>query len=425
MWRHARPAARRLRTSDGRRAASTEKQKVIFSGIQPTGTPHLGNYAGAIRQWVHLQSEPADGCKLIYSVVDLHAITVPQQAKQLRQWKRETLAALLATGISPERSTLFYQSSVRYVLDLAIQATLLVHACPTTKRKTIESPRHTNTSPLDFTHLSPGRSKLHAYNSNAGSSSLRTHVDPELHSFYGLLIPYDAVEATRSLQSKLSLSSDATILDEGAKASLKLGLFSYPVLQAADILVHRPFSATHVPVGDDQRQHLEFARECVTNFNHNFGPHLVPQRPSHLPPGGQKMSKSATDPRSRILITDTPEEIHQKIMSARTDSSNHVSYDPINRPGVSNLMEILSMFDAQGRTPSQLAKTLSQASLKDLKQTVSAVVVQGLDGIRERYFHFLSADEGKYLDAVEAQGANKARLSAEETMAVVREATGL
>ncbi|GKT88019.1 tryptophanyl-tRNA synthetase [Colletotrichum tofieldiae] len=368
MWRHARPAARRLRTSDGRRAASTEKRKVIFSGIQPTGTPHLGNYAGAIRQWVHLQSEPADGCKLIYSVVDLHAITVPQQAKQLRQWKRETLAALLATGISPERSTLFYQSSV------------------------------------------PAHSELMWILSCTASMGYLSRMT--------------------QWKSKLSLSSDATILDEGAKASLKLGLFSYPVLQAADILVHR---ATHVPVGDDQRQHLEFARECVTNFNHNFGPHLVPpetitstaRRVMSLQQPNQKMSKSATDPRSRILITDTPEEIHQKIMSARTDSSNHVSYDPINRPGVSNLMEILSMFDAQGRTPSQLAKTLSQASLKDLKQTVSAVVVQGLDGIRERYFHFLSADEGKYLDAVEAQGAKKARLSAEETMAVVREATGL
>ncbi|KZL65124.1 tryptophanyl-tRNA synthetase [Colletotrichum tofieldiae] len=378
MWRHARPAARRLRTSDGRRAASTEKRKVIFSGIQPTGTPHLGNYAGAIRQWVHLQSEPADGCKLIYSVVDLHAITVPQQAKQLRQWKRETLAALLATGISPERSTLFYQSSV------------------------------------------PAHSELMWILSCTASMGYLSRMTQ-----WKLLS-----KATRSLQSKLSLSSDATILDEGAKASLKLGLFSYPVLQAADILVHR---ATHVPVGDDQRQHLEFARECVTNFNHNFGPHLVPpetitstaRRVMSLQQPNQKMSKSATDPRSRILITDTPEEIHQKIMSARTDSSNHVSYDPINRPGVSNLMEILSMFDAQGRTPSQLAKTLSQASLKDLKQTVSAVVVQGLDGIRERYFHFLSADEGKYLDAVEAQGAKKARLSAEETMAVVREATGL
>ncbi|OHW96366.1 tryptophanyl-tRNA synthetase [Colletotrichum incanum] len=368
MWRHARPAARRLRTSDGRRAASTEKQKIIFSGIQPTGTPHLGNYAGAIRQWVHLQSEPADRCKLIYSVVDLHAITVPQQAKQLRQWKRETLAALLATGISPERSTLFYQSSV------------------------------------------PAHSELMWILSCTASMGYLSRMT--------------------QWKSKLSLSSDATILDEGAKASLKLGLFSYPVLQAADILVHR---ATHVPVGDDQRQHLEFARECVTNFNHNFGPHLVPpetitstaRRVMSLQQPNQKMSKSATDPRSRILITDTPEEIHQKIMSARTDSYNYVSYDPTNRPGVSNLMEILSMFDAQGRTPSQLAKSLSHASLKDLKQSVSAVVAQGLEGIRERYLHFLSADDGKYLDAVEAQGAKKARLSAEETMTVVREATGL
>ncbi|GKT43780.1 tuberculostearic acid methyltransferase UfaA1 [Colletotrichum spaethianum] len=231
-------------------------------------------------------------------------------------------------------------------------------------------------------------------------------------------------------KSKLSLSSDATILDEGAKASLKLGLFSYPVLQAADILVHR---ATHVPVGDDQKQHLEFARECVTNFNYNFGAHLVSpetitstaRRVMSLQQPNQKMSKSAADPRSRILITDTPEEIHKKIMSARTDSSNHVSYDPNNRPGVSNLVEILSIFDAQGRSPFHLAETFSQTSLKNFKQTVSAAVVQGLEGFRERYFHFLSADEGKYLDAVEAQGANKARLSAEETMAIVREATGL
>lgn len=114
MWRQARSGARQLVVGvrEFRRASSTSKQKVVFSGIQPTGTPHLGNYAGAIRQWVHLQSEPADQCKLIYSVVDLHAITGTQQAKQLRQWKRETLAALIAAGIDPERSTLFYQSSV-------------------------------------------------------------------------------------------------------------------------------------------------------------------------------------------------------------------------------------------------------------------------------------------------------------------------
>ncbi|KAK1484055.1 tryptophanyl-tRNA synthetase [Colletotrichum cuscutae] len=341
MWQRSRRAVHRLKVPAGRRDASSGNHQVIFSGIQPTGTPHLGNYAGAIRQWVQLQAKPSESCKLVYSVVDLHAITVPQNAKQLRQWKRETLAALLAAGIDPERSTLFYQSS-----------------------------------------------------------------------------------------SKLSLSNDATILDEGAKASLKLGLFSYPVLQAADILVHR---ATHVPVGDDQRQHLEFARECVTNFNHNFGPLLVSpetitsptRRVMSLQQPTQKMSKSARDPRSRILITDTPEEINVKIMSALTDSSNNVSYDPANRPGVSNLLEILSIFDVHARNPAQLADSFSHASLKDLKQAVSRAVVEGLGGIRERYMELLSVDEGRYLDAVEAKGASKARLNANETMALVREATGL
>lgn len=139
----------------------------------------------------------------------------------------------------------------------------------------------------------------------------------------------------------------------------------------------------------------------------------------------QKMSKSAVDPKSRILITDTPDDIHKKIMSSLTDSSNHVSYDPTNRPGVSNLLEILSIFDVQGRTPGELAERLSQASLKDLKQTVSGAVIQGLAGIRERYIDLLSADEGRYIDVVEDKGAKKARASAEETMAVVREATGL
>ncbi|KAK1640288.1 tryptophanyl-tRNA synthetase [Colletotrichum phormii] len=368
MWQHSRRAVHRLKVPAGRRDASTGNHQVIFSGIQPTGTPHLGNYAGAIRQWVQLQGKPAESCKLVYSVVDLHAITVPQKAGQLRQWKRETLAALLAAGINPERSTLFYQSSV------------------------------------------PAHSELMWILSCTASMGYLSRMT--------------------QWKSKLSLSTDATILDEGAKASLKLGLFSYPVLQAADILVHR---ATHVPVGDDQRQHLEFARECVTNFNHNFGPLLVSpetitsptRRVMSLQQPTQKMSKSAKDPRSRILITDTPEEIHAKVMSAFTDSSNNVSYDPTNRPGVSNLLEILSIFDAQARNPTQLAESLSHASLRDLKQAVSKAVIEGLGGIRERYMELLSVDEGRYLDAVEAKGASKARLNANETMVLVREATGL
>ncbi|KAL0931592.1 tryptophanyl-tRNA synthetase [Colletotrichum truncatum] len=380
MWRQARPVISWLRpgAANGRRAISTGEQNVVFSGIQPTGIPHLGNYAGAIRQWVQLQSEPVDRYKLIYSVVDLHAITLPQQAKQLRRWKRETLAALLAAGIDTERSTLFYQSSV------------------------------------------PAHSELMWILSCTASMGYLSRMTQWKRYSLMTLFP----------QSKLSLSSDATILDDGAKASLKLGLFSYPVLQAADILVHR---ATHVPVGDDQRQHLEFARECVTNFNHTFGPHLVSpetitpptRRVMSLQQPTQKMSKSAIDPKSRILITDAPGEIHKKIMSALTDSSNYVSYDAKNRPGVSNLLEILSLFDDQGRGPTQLAQSLSRASLKDLKQTVSNSVIQGLAGIRERYMDLISADEGRYLDFVEAQGAKRARQSAEKTMCIIREATGL
>lgn len=208
-----------------------------------------------------------------------------------------------------------------------------------------------------------------------------------------------------------------------------------------------------MPVGDDQRQHLEFARECVTNFNHAFGHHLVSPRTitcmtslcihyccsgSHslmflaptrrvmsLQQPSQKMSKSAVDPKSRILITDTPEDIQKKIMGAFTDSSNHVSYDPTNRPGVSNLLELLSIFDAQERSPTTLGYDLAQTTLKDLKQTVSGAIIQGLAGIRERYVDLMSADDGRYLDLVEAQGAEKARRSAEETMTIVREATGL
>lgn len=342
--------------------------RIIFSGIQPTGTPHLGNFAGAIRQWIKLQNEPSEPCKLFFSVVDLHAITVPQQAQQLRRSKRETMAALIAAGLDPQRSVLFNQSSVAAHSEL-----MWILSCT----------------------------------ASMGSLSRMTQ-----------------------WKSKLSLTADTSLQDDGVKAALKLGLFSYPVLQAADVLVHR---ATHVPVGDDQRQHLEFARECANVFNNAYGQHLVvPQtltsrarRVMSLQQPHKKMSKSSNDARSRISITDSPDEINQKLISALTDCDNSVSYDPVNRPGVSNLLEILSIFDESGREPAQLAESLSGHNLKQLKERVSESVVMGLNGIRERYIDLLSADEGKYLDFVEAEGARKARENAAETMAIVREATGL
>ncbi|KAJ6782898.1 hypothetical protein PWT90_04887 [Aphanocladium album] len=351
-----------------RRFLSTQslQPRVIFSGIQPTGVPHLGNYAGALRQWVQRQHEEPESTRLLYSIVDLHAITIPQKPEALRKAKREALASLLAIGIDPKRCTLFYQS------DVAAHAELMwILSCT----------------------------------ASVGYLSRMTQ-----------------------WKSKLSLTESSRFGDGAVANKLKLGLFSYPVLQAADILVHR---ATHVPVGHDQQQHLEFARECVTNFNHAYGPHLVypeiiispVRRVMSLTEPTSKMSKSHPQERSRILLTDNAETIHAKISSALTDSIPGISYDVETRPGISNLLDIFSIFNQEGKSAIQLATDFSGASPRDLKAAVSEAVIQGMDGIAQRYDRLL--EDPSYLDQVAAEGGKKARQSADETMHLVREAMGM
>ncbi|KAH7144662.1 hypothetical protein B0J13DRAFT_49150 [Dactylonectria estremocensis] len=347
--------------------AKAVQPRVIFSGIQPTGVPHLGNYIGALRQWVQLQHQEEPETKLVYSVVDLHAITMPQPPEQLRRHKREALAALLAIGIDPDRATLFHQSSV---------------------------PAHS-----------------------------------ELMWILSCTASVGYLSRMTQWKSKLSLSEGSTFENRTVGSRLKLGLFSYPVLQAADILIHR---ATHVPVGHDQRQHIEFARECATNFNYAYGPCLampnVLNPPVHrimsLSDPTSKMSKSHKLERSRILITDSAKVIASKVGSALTDSISGVSYDISNRPGISNLLDILTIFDTQGRGPEELADAYRDISPKQLKEMVADAVITGLDGIRDRYLELLAKGDA-YLDMIEAEGARKARANAEETMQSVRAAVGL
>lgn len=248
-------------------------------------------------------------------------------------------------------------------------------------------------------------------------------------------------------QSKLQLKDDASFADDKARASLKLGLFSYPVLMAADVLVHR---ATHVPVGEDQCQHLEFARECATSFNHVHGQKqlLVPpttllspaRRIMSLQQPTQKMSKSHADERSRILLTDDAKTIRKKIMGALTDSTNSVSYDPENRPAVSNLLELLALMEGDNNsaysaattsnasveaTAQSLATEMDGKILGVLKSRLADAAVQRLSGIRERFTDVLERDGGAYLDKVAEHGAKKARANTEETMDAVRTAIGL
>lgn len=231
-------------------------------------------------------------------------------------------------------------------------------------------------------------------------------------------------------KSKLDLPDSANPLAKSITQKLKLGLFSYPVLQAADILVHR---ATHVPVGHDQSQHLEFAREIALGFNHLHGDVLVApetllspaKRVMALNEPAQKMSKSHPSPKSRILLTDTREDIAGKIRTAVTDSQNSVSYDPTGRPGVSNLLDIVFHLDPSGaQSAEQRTEEFAGLSLKAFKDVVVDTIDNHLAPIRDKLQTIISGN-GKEIDDAAEIGARKAFETARETMKMVRNAMGL
>ncbi|KAL3469382.1 hypothetical protein BJX99DRAFT_241384 [Aspergillus californicus] len=345
--------------------ASQPSVTTIFSGIQPTGVPHLGNYLGALREWVKLQNTAARDTRLIFSIVDLHALTVPQESRQLRNWKKEAFATLLAIGLDPKRSTIFFQSAV--------------------------------------------------------------HQHAELFWLLSTVASTGYLSRMTQWKSKLQLPEDASLENSEVRSKLRLGLFSYPVLQAADILVHR---ATHVPVGEDQRQHLEFSRYTANSFNHIYGP-VFPSPEALISPAKRvmslkeptlKMSKSHLDERSRIILTDSPEEVRRKVKVALTDSQSGITYDPIHRPGVSNLIELLSHLE-EGLSCHEIAASYESTSPQALKAHLSDKICEVLSPFRDKYSSLMS-DSGN-LDSIAEQGAHEARANAETTMKEVRKVMGL
>ncbi|KAJ5205607.1 Aminoacyl-tRNA synthetase class Ic [Penicillium cf. griseofulvum] len=290
---------------------------------------------------------------------------VPQDPAQLKRWRKEAFATLLAVGLDPKRSTIFYQSDV---------------------------PAHT-----------------------------------ELMWILSTVASMGYLSRMTQWKSKLQLPEDTTLDDSTARAQLRLGLFSYPVLQAADILVHR---GTHVPVGEDQRQHLEFSRYTANSFNHLYGPIFpIPEalispakRVMSLKEPTSKMSKSHADEKSRIILTDSPAEIRKKVKVALTDSEASITYDPNSRPGVSNLIEILSHLE--GVSCEDIAADFHSASLRSLKEHVADRVSYHLQPIRDRYITIME-DKTGYLESVAEEGAEAARANSRETMRQVRDAMGL
>jgi tryptophanyl-tRNA synthetase len=325
----------------------------IFSGIQPTGRKHLGNYIGAIAQYVSGQ----DRGEALYCIVDLHAITVAYEPAELRERTYDTTAILLAAGLDPARCELFRQSDV---------------------------PQHT-----ELTWLLTGVTELGRLQ--------------RMHQFR------DKSVAQRELVSS--------------------GLLLYPVLQAADVLAYR---AHEVPVGEDQREHLELMRDVARRFNSRFAgdrevlvvpEHRIPEvgaRIMDLQDPTRKMSTTAGSEQGRVYVLDEPKAIEKKFKSAVTDSGSEVRRAP-EKPGIANLIEILAA--VRGIEQAAVEAEFADARYGEFKTAVAAAVVDYLTPVRERYLE-LRADEDA-LEAILAAGAAQARELAAETLADVRELMGV
>ncbi|KAF5318080.1 hypothetical protein D9619_012185 [Psilocybe cf. subviscida] len=365
--RHLARQARRYATQEATESKTNERPRVIFSGIQPTGVLHLGNYLGAISNWVKLQNEAPPQDDIIFSVVGWHALTMPQNPKELSASRRDMLATLLAFGIDHKRSTLFYQED----------------------------------------------NQCHA----------------ELSWILSCITPVQQLKRMTTWKSKLVTQRNANDESEVDESMLNAGLFTYPILQAADILAYR---ATHVPVGEDQTQHLELSRDLAESFNRTFAgkKRFLPiptqmitpcRRVLSLRDPSAKMSKSAPSLASRILLTDTESQIRNKFRSAVTDSIQYITYDPANRPGTSNLLNILAA--CTNETVEEVARRYSSKNHSDLKADVGEAVENMLKQPRAE-FHRLREDKD-YLAVVAKEGAEKAKERSSRTMTGVRKLVGL
>jgi tryptophanyl-tRNA synthetase len=327
--------------------AGTER---IFSGIQPTGRKHLGNYIGAIRQYV----EGQDRGEGIYCIVDLHATTVPYDPAELRERLYDTTAILIAAGLDPERCILFRQSDIK---------------------------EHT-----------------------------------ELCWLLAAVTAWGDLNRMHQFKEK----------SEQQRELVSAGLFFYPVLMAADVLAYR---ATEVPVGDDQRQHVELMRDIAERFNARFGDVLavpagrypeVGARIMNLQEPTSRMSTTYGPEQGTVYILDEPDALRKKVRSAVTDSGTEVRRGP-DKEGITNLVEILSVI--REVAPEEIEREFSGSGYGDFKGAVADAVVNYLAPVRERYTE-LRPDEAAIEEKLTA-GAEKARAIAAVTLADVRDAMGI
>lgn len=326
-------------------------KKIILSGIQSTGKLTLGNYLGAINNWVHMQEE----YDCYYMIANLHTLTVRNDPEELRNNTLKILATYIAAGLDPEKNTLFIQSQVKEHAELG-----WILDC--------------------YTYMG---------------------------------------ELSRMTQFK----------DKAAKHAdnINAGLFTYPALMAADILLYK---ADLVPVGEDQRQHLEITRDIAERFNKLYGKtFVIPEayvrkesaRIMGLQDPESKMSKSATNPNDVIFVEDEPEVIMKKFKKAVTDSENKIKFDPENKPGVSNLMQIYSAIT--NKSMQEIEIEFEEKGYGDFKVAVANSVIDKLKPVQEKYKEILQNKD--YLKEIYTKGAERARKLASKTLEEVKNKIGI
>ncbi len=329
-------------------------RKTVFSGVQPSGNLHIGNYIGAIKQWVELQNK-GDKYKFIFCIVDLHAITVPQDPRVLRQKNLELAALYIACGIDPKKSKIFIQS---------------------------ENPDH-----------------------------------PYLAWIFDCITPFGWMKRMTQFKEK----------SEKQKERASVGLFNYPALMAADILL---YDTDLVPVGEDQIQHIELTRDIASRFNRLYGevfrlPKAIIDKQAarimSLQNPLKKMSKSDENEKSRINLLDDPDTIVIKIKRAVTDSGKEIIYDSKNKPAISNLLVIYSRLS--GKSIKQLEAEYQGVGYAKFKEDLAEVVVETLKPIRKKYDELMR--ERSYLENVLNEGREFARETSSKKIKQVKEALGL
>jgi tryptophanyl-tRNA synthetase len=327
-------------------------KKIVFSGIQPSGEIHIGNYLGAIKNWAELQNNPDYDC--IFFIVDLHAMTIPYNAREFHKIIFNTAVDNIAAGLDPEKCTLFVQSQI----------------------------------------------KEHA----------------ELTWILNTLTPLGELERMTQFKEKA----------KEQKKEVNVGLLTYPVLQAADILL---YNTDFVPVGKDQEQHVEFTRALARKFNSRFGnvfkepQALIPKigaKIMSLQDPAKKMSKSHGS-ESYIALFDSDDEIRKKIKIAVTDSGKEIKYDEGNKPAISNLLTVYHLFS--GRPIKEIENVYAGKGYAEFKNKLAEVIIEYLKPLRQRREELEKKPD--YVKSALEQGRTRAQKIASQTMEKVKKATGL